>query len=193
MKNKIIPLGSLDKVLAFTDDQILISRNEHESIESLQADAKRKIVPMSSVKELFYINPNGYFFIEHDVNGKTKREPVLLQDTTTMESLLESIAEVKNFSKGERTQSAKNGVIINGIIALFVAFLFWTLYGIAVDAQNGGHAEAYGRRKGLKKILIDITEAIGPTGVWVIGALLMLYFVYKIVKSAKPSKGVSYK
>ena len=57
MKNKIIPLGSLDKVLAFTDDQILISRNEHESIESLQADAKRKIVPMSSVKELFYINP----------------------------------------------------------------------------------------------------------------------------------------
>lgn len=193
MKNQIIRLDSLDKVMAFNDDQIIISRNEHDSMESLQADAKKKVLLLSSVEELFYLNPNGYFFIEHNVNGKTKREPVLLKDTTIMEPLLESIAEVKNFSKGERTQSGKNGIIINGIIALVVAFIFWTLYGIAVDAQNGNHTEAFGRRKGLKQILVDITEAIGPTGVLVVGAVVMLYFIYKIIKSAKPSTGVSYK
>ena len=193
MKNQIIRLDSLDKVMAFNDDQIIMSRNEHDSMESLQGDAKRKVFPMSSVEELFYINPNGYFFIEHNANGKTKREPVLLKDTTIMVPLLESIAEVKNFSKGERTQSGKNGVIINGIVTLVVAFIFWSLYGNAVEAQNGGHTEAFGRRKGLKQILIDITETVGPTGVLVVGAVVILYFVYKIVKSAKPSTGVSYK
>jgi len=64
---------------------------------------------------------------------------------------------------------------------------------MAVDAQNGEHHVATGRRRGSSQLFINAIEAIGPT--WValiglIGLLAMAYVTYR--RFSNPASEISY-
>lgn len=59
------------------------------------------------------------------------------------------------------------------IVGLLVtAVLTVVTYLTAVDIQGGVHREYTGRRAGTKKLFAAIAEALGPTGVLMVGGLI---------------------
>lgn len=67
------------------------------------------------------------------------------------------------------------------ILIFVVGFLTYAMYESASAAERGEHHVASGRRAGVKQLVINAGEAVGPTGTLAIGGLLELALVGWIV------------
>ena len=52
---------------------------------------------------------------------------------------------------------------------LAIPVFTWVFRGMAIDAQNGEHYVATGRRRGSAQLFANAVEAIGPMGITIIG------------------------
>ena len=191
MKNRIIRLGGKDlKVFGFNDEQIVFSSKKHETMESLlESTAKSsmletvKAIPLSSVSQLDYNDNDESFKIRYLKNGKQKKQTIALPNVEMISAVASAMAEVKGFNKEVTNESKTKPLLLNLLGVVAMPLFTWVLYDIAVDAQNGGHFEvSSGRRRGANQLLVNVVEAIGPTGILIIGAialLIMLYVTYR--------------
>ncbi|MCT4615442.1 MAG: hypothetical protein N4A49_11270 [Marinifilaceae bacterium] len=202
MKNEIIALAGKDpKVLGFTDEQIIISSKKHKTFESLlESNRKSKMletvtnIPLASVKELYYNEKNDNFTIKFDVEGITRKQSVRLAYNDTRESLLSEISEIVKMNKTVSTESKIKPLLLNSTGFIIIPLATWTFWDTAMIAQNGGHYVASGRRSGLKQLLSNGAEALGPTGVIIIGILALLIMFYITRKRYKnPASEISFK
>lgn len=75
------------------------------------------------------------------------------------------------------------------IIGLLVApLLTWVTWSTALDIQGGTYREPTGRRAGAKKLFAWIAEALGPTGVLVVGGLVCAGMVAWLIVTLKKRK-----
>ena len=204
MKNRIIRLVGKDlKVFGFNDEQIVFSSKKHESMESLlESTAKSsmletvKAIPLSSVTQLDYNEKDDEAFtIRFLKNGKQKKQHVQLPNIEMISAVASAVAEVKGFNKDVTQESKTKPLLLNLLGVVAMPLFTWVFYDIAVDAQQGGHYEvSSGRRRGANQLLVNVVEAIGPTGILIIGAialLIMLYVTYR--RYNNPASEVLYK
>jgi len=201
MKNQIIALDEKNrKVFGFSDEQIIISSKNHDSFESLQASAEKSgmlesvvVVPMSSVKEVFYNEKKDTFTLKYEKKGKVKKTEISLDDSDARVPLVDEIASLKQFNKSVTEESKTKPLLMNLLGVGLISLLTFGFRSVAVDAQNGEHYVATGRRSGIKQLVANAAEALGPTGVTALGAialLIMLYVTYN--RYVNPASEVKY-
>lgn len=201
MKNKIIFIGEKKcKVFGFSDEQIIFSTKTHKTFESLLAASQKssllesvKTIQFDSIKNLSYNEKTKVFKINYEKNNKIKKYTVLLSSISNSDGLVSEIANLKEFQKEIVDESKTQPLLTNILGVIMVSFFTWGLRRMAVDAQNGHSYEATGRRSGLKNLLTDGVEAIGPNGVSIIGVLLLIYIIYRTYKRYKnPASEIKY-
>lgn len=186
MKNQLIPIDEKNtKSFGFSDDQLIFSSKNHDTFESLQAAVEKsgmlesvESIPMSSVKEVFYNEKSDTFIVRYDKKGKLKKKETNLADTTMRESVVAEIASLKQLSKSVTEESKTKPLIYNLLGMALISVLTFGFRAVALDAQNGEHYEATGRRSGIKQLVANAAEALGPTGVTVLGLLALLGMAY---------------
>ncbi len=185
-KNQIIPLGEENlKTFGFTDEQIIISSKKHSTFDSLMNSVQKsgmfetiKTIPVKSIEEICYNENDSRFTIRHEKNGKSNVELILLANVYLRESLVSQIAELKNYKKEVVSESKTKPLILNLIGVIAIPIATWISRSMAIDAQNGEHYVASGRNSGLKQLLASVIEAIGPTGITIIGVIALIYMIY---------------
>ena len=194
MKKQLLPLIQFDKLITFDDEKIIISPEEHDSFEALeQAEHSKKVISLDIIESLTYYEEGGYFHIDYKKNGKTKREPIALVNPALRGQYLDAIAEAANLNKTEIKESKNSILIVNGLIIFAVSFAIWIFWGIAKDAETGKEAYLGVTKKGFKKILASIAEALGSNGVLIVGGVIIAYLLFRVYKKlSNPSKGIKY-
>jgi len=189
MKNQILKLQEKNlKVFGYSDDMVMLSSKGHKTFDSLLASAEKSgmletihTIPMSSISEIFFNEKEKAFTIRYDKAGKSKKSSVLLRDDSMREAVVEELGSLRGFSKSVVAESKKSPLIWNSIATLVIPFFTYIFRGMALDAQNGEHYVATGRRRGSAQLLANAVEAIGPTGVTLIGVVgfaIMAYVTY---------------
>ncbi len=187
MKNQIISLEEKNrKVFCLTDDQIITSTKRHKSIDALVAATKKsglmetvQTIPLTAVKEIGFNEKDETFTIHYQKGAKAKKEHIQLAQLSLREPLVGELAALKNFSKEVTEESKTKPLLLNLLGVIAIPLFTWVFRDMAIDAQNGIAYEASGRRSGLKSLLADFVEMIGPTGVLIIGLLGLGYMVYR--------------
>ena len=201
MKNQIIQLGEENrKVFGFSEDQIIFSSKKHSSFDTLLSATEKSgllestsTIPVKSISEITFNEKDESFTIKYDKSGKTKKDVVLLKNVSSRESVVEEIASLKGFSKNIVDESKTKPLLLNLLVVLAIPIFTWVFRGMAVDAQNGEHYVATGRRSGSAQLFANAIEAIGPLGITIIGALGLAYMVYRTYKRYQnPASEVKY-
>ena len=201
MKNQIILLDENNfKVFGFSDELIVLSSKKHSTFDSLlEATTKSgmmeslKSIPVSSLQEIDYNEKDETFTLVYDVNGKSKKEAVKLSDLGLREEIVSEIASIRQFSKSVSHESKTGPLLLNLVAVRFIPLFTWVMRGLAVDAQNGGHYVATGRRSGITQLFTNAAEYIGPMWVTILGVLGFLYAVYLTYKRYKnPASVIKY-
>ncbi len=187
MKNQIISLSEEKrKVFGFSDEIIAVSTKKHETFESLMASTEKSgllenidTIQVSSLNKIDFKDRGSEFTISYDKKGKTKKNTFSLSDASMRESLVEELASLKDLKKSIADESKTQPLLLNLAISIAIPIGTWIFRGMAIDAQNGEHYVATGRRSGLKNLLASAVEAIGPTGVTILGFLALAYMLYR--------------
>lgn len=91
--------------------------------------------------------------------------------------------DIKDYSLLKQIQPFALGLLIFSGIT-------WLLYTTAVSLQNGEQISTGGRRGLIKKIVVGIADFLGPTGVLIIGGILIFIFLSGFISTIrKPKQG----
>ena len=71
---------------------------------------------------------------------------------------------------------------------LIIGFFTFAIYTAAISSESGGHMSTGGRRRFMKKIIIDLGEYLGSIGSLIVGGCLISFVVYLIVVRVKKPK-----
>ncbi|MBV6653574.1 MAG: hypothetical protein KI786_07460 [Mameliella sp.] len=137
------------------------------------------VVPMGSVRELGYNEKDKTFDIKYDKGGKNKKVSVLLDDISLREAIVEEIAALKEMQKEVKEESKTQPLLYNLLGVVLIPVFTWVMRDMAIDAQNGEHYVASGRKSGAKQLVANLVETIGPMGVTLIGIAGLAFMIYK--------------
>lgn len=202
MENQIIPLdGKNYKVLGFNQEQIVLSSKSHKSMDSLLESSQKSgmletvlSVPLKSLMRIFFNEKDESFKLRYSKDGKTKNTTVEISDSSLRDAVAASIASVKSLEKTVVSESKTMPLLKNILGIIIIPVATWIFRDMAIDAQNGEHYTASGRRSGFKQLLANAVEFLGPTGVTIIGVLALLYMIYVTQKRYNnPASDITYK
>ena len=191
MKNQVLRLEKEQQWKSFGYDNlnIVLSSKRHDSFESLLAASGKSgllesvyVIPISSIKRLKYNEKDSTFAIQFLKGEKVKNHTVLLENSALREPVVDELASIKGLKKEVTVESRNKALAWNLIPLLLVPLVTSGFWLVAKDAQNGKEYHATGRNAGMKQLIANLVESIGPTGVVVIGIivfLIVVYFVYK--------------
>ena len=193
MKNQIIPLEEKPyKVMGFTDDLMVLSSKEHGSIESLLSAVEKKglmeslkVINTNSIKEITYNEKAKGMVVRYEDKGKLKKETIMIAESSYREPIATEVANTNQLNKNIVEESKTQPLLLNILGGIITAVVTWVARGLALDAEQGEHYVATGRRSGIAQLFVNAVEAIGPLGVTIIGTLVFLYFIYLANKRYK--------
>lgn len=186
MENQIIKLDEKNrKVLGYNDKQIIFSSKNHKSFDTLLDAAKKSgmletvmVIPTDMITAVEYNDRSSVLTLRYLKDGKDKKNDVGLSDKAQRDAIAEGIADMRQLQKTVATEVKTKPLIMNALGLLAILFFTWVFRGMALDAEQGEHFVATGRRSGIKQLFANAVEAIGPTGVLIIGILGFLLMVY---------------
>ena len=186
MKNQLFALEEENrKVFGFTEEKIISSSKRHKTFDALIGATKKsgmletvQTIHVVSVKKLDFNEKDESFTIHYLEGSKSKKDHVKLAEISLREPVVAALADLKNFKKEVKEESKTKPLLLNLLGVVAIPLFTWVMRDMAIDAQHGIEYEASGRRSGLKNLLADFVEMIGPMGVTAIGVLGLAYMVY---------------
>ncbi len=183
------------KNILLTDDTVKLSDEDYKTVEAFNAKLASekkgfldtihiftytdilKIVPF---KEELSIQ---IFFTENDKEKKT-----YLEFTTEEEyqNIVSTLVGKANLSKNTIEVKTK-GWIKSTLYSLAAAFLTFGAYSSALKLESGENVAVSGSRRGLKRVLISISEFLGATNSLILGSIITGVFIFFALKSYKKS------
>ena len=190
MKDQIIALGEKNqKSLLITNDQVIISSKSHPSVTSLLDATQKKgflesitVIPVQAIQSISFHENDQNFKIHYVVDGKEKSETIVLDNGSSRLDVVKELSGLRGFSENEEKESKWQPLLLNLLGVVAIPVFTWVFRGMALEAEQGIHYEASGRRSGIKQLLANVVEALGPFWVTVIGVLATLYMVYVTYK-----------
>ena len=176
-----------------TDKAVVLSNKRYVSFEAMALNLKGTEA-LEEKEEYWYQSLDELSFLANGENLTLKkldykRNPVSttinLPNAEILNQLIVAMTQDQQFVKSEEKPSVFI-VAKASLIQFFVAGGFTALaYAAAIDMAGGEQAETGGRRGIFKKILAAIIEAVGATGVLLIGGAITLFILYQLIKKIK--------
>ena len=188
-----------DKFIVMADDAILSADVKNETIEQTKARIENGEAPLNVLGEKATMIP--WFSItkvevdEHDTDididykaGKESKSKTL--SFIDIDTRKQAFAELQSHMDKKFTCMTDSFNIVRAIYSplltlTILAIATWLLHGAAVAIAGGQHADIHGRHSGIKRLFYWALELLGPTGVMVVGGVLMLLAVMSLVKRIK--------
>ncbi|SNQ43858.1 hypothetical protein [Cellulophaga lytica] len=183
------------KNILLTDSKVRLSDEDYKTLEAfnteLDSDKKgllntqhtfeyiaiQKIVPFK--EDLGF----QVFFTE---KGKNEKAYLDFKTDEEYQSILNTLVSKTNFSKN-KVQKKTKAWIKPSLYSLVAALLTFALYDSALKLEAGENVTVSGSRRGLKRILISISESLGATNSLILGSLITLVFIFFAFKAYKKS------
>lgn len=192
MKNQIIKLADKKyKVVAFSDNDVIFSSKSHSSFESLEASLNNsglmetiESISIETITELKYNEAQKDFKITYtNEKGKIKKKALFVKNKEQRDVLVSEIAALKSLQQSTSQESRVKPLFAGILIITFIGYLTYWFRNVAINAQNGGH-EVVTTRKGrfLGQLFVNGAEAIGPTGVLILGGLGIAFLYLKVLR-----------
>lgn len=201
MKNQIIRLDEQNrKVFGFNDNQLIFSSKGHNTFESLESAAVKpglletlKTIDVEAVRGIEYIESEEGLTIIYDKKGKRKKEGIGINNSNVREGLVKELALLKGFNPTILEENKVKPLLLNLFWVVLIGGFTVIARGMAIDAQNGEHYIATGRRRGIAQLVTDTIESIGPLWVTIIGVVCLLYAMFNAYKRYNnPSQEIKY-
>ncbi len=202
MKNQVFPIReNTHKVFGFYDSEIILSSKNHKTFDELLSAADKPgalqtvtIIPMDDVHALFYNTEEDTFTIHFDKNGKNKKQKIELKDKENREEIIEEIAALNGFDKTETVESKGKPLFFNLLAIACIGGLTWYARMMATGPTDSD-IETTWRRSVLKlRAIARIGHWLGPTGVTVIGGVILLALIAMTYTRFKnPALDITYK
>lgn len=202
MDNQIWRLES-DKLksFGFNESKIMISSKKYNDFAELEtASAKPGLletfatIKIDAITSMAFNEKEETLTIHHTKDsGKSTSDSFQFSDVGRRESIAEAIGNLKFMKKIETNESATSALLWNLGGVLLAIIIAVVARNLAVDAENGEHYEATGRRSGIMNLLVGIVESAGSLVVTIVGLLVIGLLAYKTYNRYKnPAKVVTY-
>ncbi|MDO6492118.1 MULTISPECIES: hypothetical protein [unclassified Cellulophaga] len=183
------------KNILLTESKVRLSDEDYKTLEAfnteLDSDKKGLLNTQHTftytdiIKIVPFKEDMGFqvFFIE-----KGKNEKAYLDFTSEEEyqNTLNTLVSKTNLSKN-KVQKKTKAWVKPALYSLVAALLTFALYDSALKLEAGENVAVSGSRRGLKKILISISESLGATNSLILGSVITLVFIFFAVKAYKKS------
>lgn len=200
MKTQIVHTKSnRSSCIGYDDTWLMISSEElHAEFESLSHHTKSfhksgtngyAAIPLNSIKEIQYFSKHSEFFIRYisPKSQKLKKYYLSIGDDNIRTKFCSSLANECSLLSRNEIVSPFAKLLANIISILITAVLTYSAYHIA----SGGEVH---HRKATVRLVAGILQIIGPEFVIPAGGLIVLYFVYRIIKNyINPTEKIIYK
>ncbi|MCL5247394.1 hypothetical protein M4I21_16360 [Cellulophaga sp. 20_2_10] len=191
----INPKAAYIKNILLTDTTIRVCDEDYETIEAFTAELDSDKKGLLNTQHTFsytdilkivpFTAEQGFqvFFTE-----KGKKEKVYLDFASQEEfqSTLDTIVSNASFTKNIEQKKTK-AWLKPALYSLVSAILTFATYDSALKLEAGENVTVSGSRRGLKKILISISETLGSTNTLILGTLITVVFIFFAIKSYKKS------
>lgn len=200
MENEIFRVGAgMYKSVLLKNNELWFSVNEVRSIEKFEKAANKTgilkstyIVSILSISLVSYNEGFKSVKIKYkNQKGEKKKLNIEFRDNATSNNFGEFLGEKLELTKSSSQERRLKPVLLNGLYLTF-AIVGTFVFGMMEDTSEITDSSRV-RRSGSKAIFKLIVDTIGQTGVFFIGGLVSLYFVFQLFKRFKnPSHDIIY-
>ncbi len=185
-----------DRIIVITDEAIITADLKEAELD----DAKNRIesgekplnvlgkkatfIPFFEIKSIKIEESDDALEVEYVKENKSSSKTLAATD---IEARKEMVSEIQSHLGSGFTSMTEKYNIPRAIFASLMTFsilaiITWLLHGAAVLIAAGTEAEFSGRNSGIKRLFYWVLDLLGPTGVLIIGGLLMLLAIMTLVK-----------
>jgi hypothetical protein len=188
-----------DPIIVISDDAIVTAFLESEELEDAKSRIERGESPLNLFGDRATLIP--YFSIkkikmeesDEDLEvyyKKEKDEKSKTLDAVDKTARQEILAEIQSHLGDDFTSMTEKyslpRALFPSLMTLTVFIIItWMLHGAATAIAGGEEAEISGRHSGLKSLFLWVLDLLGPTGVLILGGLLMILPVLALIKRIK--------
>ena len=187
-----------DRLVVITDEAVYVANPEDEKLSGLHTAlnagaAVKSVVPdadeiawsaISSVKaNKFSDNLDIY----HRQDSKTRMKNVAFKDAPARDVVLAALARRlgPRFKKQEVQYGVARAALAPLLTGAGLAAFTYIAVQAAIGIAEGEEAEIRGRSQGVKRMFVWAVELLGPTGVTIVGAFLVLGCIAWLVARVK--------
>ena len=187
-----------DRLVVITDEAVYVANPEDEKLSGLRTAltggaAVKSVVPdadqvlwsaVSSVKaNKFSDNLN----IHHKQGSQTRMKNVTFKNAPARDVVLAALERRlgPRFQKREAQYGVARAAVAPLLTAAGLALFTYIAVQAAVGIAEGEEAEIRGRSQVIKRLFVWVVELLGPTGVTIVGSLLVLGCIAWLVGRVK--------
>ena len=198
--NKVYLVKKNDSLI-ITEDYLAISSKKYKDYEEM-----KKKTELISMKSKFKIIPKKDIF-KISCNEKSEKIKIEFSSETNLRNKYNLFPEFKdelleiandihvtlNLNKIEKQENKTKYLLFGLLKVVFSIIATVTFVFIAIGFQNGEQINVSGKNRGIKRILMELVDFLGPIGVSIIGTLIVGYYIYKAIKRyKKPSLDIEF-
>ncbi|MBN1347338.1 MAG: hypothetical protein JXQ73_31900 [Phycisphaerae bacterium] len=189
---------AFDRLFVLTDEAVYVSNpdkaalagigsrlREGAAVKTVVMDAERiGYVDILSVKTNKH---NSDFNIAHRQGSKSEAKNVSFEDASARDAALAALE--RRLGPGFERAEVQYGVVraaLGPVVGLGVSgAATYLLVELAKGLARGEHVEIHGRGRAKKRVFLWLVDLLGPTGVTIVGGLVVLAFLAWLVARVK--------
>lgn len=183
------------KNILLTDSKVRLSDEDYKTLEAfnteLDSDKKgllntQHTFEYTAIQKIVPFKEDLGFQIFFTEKGKNEKAYLDFKTDEEYQSILNTLVSKTNFSIN-KVQKKTKAWIKPSLYSLVAALLTFALYDSALKLEAGENVTVSGSRRGLKRILISISESLGATNSLILGSVITLVFIFFAFKAYKKS------
>jgi len=200
MENQIFFVqAGMNKSIVLRPDEIWLSLDKIKKLEKFEKAVRGKgtlsigsSIPYSAISEVSYNEASKSAKIKYtNKKGKEKKLNVGFDDTKLSNQFGQHLGGKLNMKRSSTTESQVKPLVINGL--LLITSIFFTVYFGTIEDTSDLVDNTSGRNRGRGAFVKVLIDAVGPTGVFVVGGLVTLFLAYQLYDRFKnPSNEITF-
>ena len=183
------------KNILLTDAKVRLSDEDYKTLEAfnteLDSDKKgllntQHTFNYTAIQKIVLFKEDLGFQVFFTEKGKNEKTYLDFSSEEQYQSVLNTLVSKTSFSKNKIQKKTKTW-IKPALYSLVAALLTFALYDSALKIEAGENVTVSGSRRGLKRILISISESLGATNSLIVGSVITLIFIFFAFKAYNKS------
>ncbi|AIM59075.1 hypothetical protein IX49_00470 [Cellulophaga lytica] len=183
------------KNILLTDSKVRLSDEDYKTLEAfnIELDSDKKgllntqhTFEYTAIQKIVPFKEDLGFQVFFTEKGKNEKAYLNFSSEEQYQSVLNTLVSKTSFSKNKVQKKTKTW-IKPALYSLVAALLTFALYDSALKIEAGENVTVSGSRRGLKRILISISESLGATNSLILGSVITLVFIFFAFKAYKKS------
>ncbi|WBU89570.1 hypothetical protein [Cellulophaga omnivescoria] len=183
------------KNILLTDAKVRLSDEDYKTLEAfnteLDSDKKgllntQHTFNYTAIQKIVPFKEDLGFQVFFTEKGKNEKAYLDFSSEEQYQSVLNTLVSKTSFSKNKVQKKTKTW-IKPALYSLVAALLTFALYDSALKIEAGENVTVSGSRRGLKRILISISESLGATNSLIVGSVITLIFIFFAFKAYNKS------